>query len=120
MKIYNFKVNSKQYCLMKMDNHNFTVREYLNKPVINIVNDKEVTNEFKPAYCYFGTLEYATRKAFLLLGIPFIELKEINSICTTHKARNGILELKPSDVTEDNISDVRECIEKLIRLGGRF
>jgi uncharacterized membrane protein YgcG len=87
MKLYDFKVRSKSYCLVKFDKYNFSVREYL-------------VTEFKPADNFFGSLYAACRKVVRVQG-------------GNHPARY-IDSLKPYNLTEDNKEIYKDAIKECL------
>ena len=112
MKLINFEDNDKKYCLMKLDNYNFCVREYLKQPKEVLINGKISILDLKAPDNYFGTLEYATKKAFKILNKQFINKNEFGLFCPTYDPLKSVFEIKPSQVNQNNVNDVIEQLEK--------
>lgn len=114
MKLLNFEHDSKKYCLVKQDSNNFCVLEYLPKPKEIVINGKVSVNEFYPPLQYYGSLEYALRKLFRVLGKDYIKKEDYSLFCTSYTPLKSIFELKPYEVTADNVVEVRELIKKVV------
>jgi hypothetical protein len=117
MKLFEFQTDKQKYCLTKLDNYNFSIREYLleQKEIIN--DGKVLVTEFKAPSVYFGTLEYALKKAFKNLDKQFINKNEYGLFCPTYDSLKSIFELKPYEINESNLSDIREVINKVFNYG---
>lgn len=114
MKLLDFETDNKKYCLVKLDNHNFSVREYLQVPKEINYKDKISITEFKAPSQYFGTLEYALRKAFSLLRKDYIPKEKFSLFYPTYDPSKSIFELKAYEVNANNLDEIRELIEKAI------
>lgn len=114
MKLLDFNVSDKRYCLLKLDNHNFSVREYLSQSKEIVIKRKVSFQEFKAPSNYYGTLEYALRKAFHMLGREFISKKEFELFTLPLQPLKTVFELKPHDIKLDNVDEVREMISKVM------
>lgn len=114
MKLFDFEMNNQKYCLMKLDNYNFTIREYLLEPKEISIGGIISIQEFKAPDNYFGSLEYALRKAFKILGKQFINKKEFGLFCPTYDSLKSIFEIKPREVNQDNVDDIKVQIEKVL------
>lgn len=120
MKLLDFEFENKKYCIVKQDNYNFCVLEYL--PIVKevVVNGKIYTNEFKAPYQYYGTLEYAIRKAFRILRRDYIPKEKFSLFCPTYDSLKSIFKLRPSDINTDNVTEVRELLLKVTGLDEVF
>ena len=117
MKIIDFKIENKKYCFEKLDNHNFSIREYLDEPREIVLKGGVYIQEFKTPDNFFGTMEYAVRKAFKLLGKPFINKNEFSLYSLSYKPKNTLFDLRPYDVNDKNIDEVKKLIEKAFNHG---
>jgi hypothetical protein len=113
MKIIDFKTKEKSYCLEKLDIHNFSLREYLNEPKKSIFKGKEFISEFKQSDNFFGTLEYALKKAFKILGKDLYSFDIKSSIYTIPTLNKSIFELTPNELEENNLDEVKMILKKL-------
>ena len=100
MKLCDFKVRSKSYCLVKFDKYNFSVREYLKNPKVSEAFGVTLVTEFKPADNFFGSLYAACRKVVRVQG-------------GNHPARY-IDSLKPYNLTEDNKEIYKDAIKECL------
>lgn len=117
MKLFEFETNKQKYCLTKLDNQNFSIREYLLEPKEILVNGKISMQEFKAPDNYFGTLEYAIKKAFKILDKDYINKKDYGLFCPTNDSLKSIFEIKPGEVNQDNVNEIKEVISKVFNYG---
>lgn len=111
MKLFDFNSKQKKYCIVKLDSYNFSVREYLDTPQERTMAGKISEVEFKPTECYFGSLEYALRKAFLLIGRDFIDKKEFICFNLSYDPLKSIFDLKPRDIDVNNLDEVKILVK---------
>lgn len=102
MTLYLFENHNKHYSIIKEDNYNFTIRESY------LLGSEQ---KYKNPLGYYGTLEYALRKAFFLLDRDYINQNEFLASTPTYDPL--FFKFKPQEIFENNIGKIREIINEV-------